>query len=242
MKKAMVYSMTLLSLGCQPNWEQKVIEEITALEQRMVQTQLAGDYQAQLDMFSDEYGYIDISGKRVTKEQLGERRDEDHLKGLTLEAHDLEVIPLSRTTAVSRGRWKGKSIYYGGIPRQENSRYMAIWRKENGAWKMLADQVTPIVNRTLDYPVVAMSNEQLGTYEGHYKLSSEPSVVFALTLKEDTVRMTIPNQLGQPGIAFLPMSDTKLFARERPWQIQFHADDLITFTSWDMETTGIKVD
>jgi len=43
----LVLSLQLMS--CQSNWKNEVIADITALEQRMVETQLTGDYRAQLE-------------------------------------------------------------------------------------------------------------------------------------------------------------------------------------------------
>ena len=45
-------------MSCQSNWKNEVIADTTVLEQRMEETKLAGNYMAQLELFSDSDSII----------------------------------------------------------------------------------------------------------------------------------------------------------------------------------------
>ncbi len=112
-------SLFLLFSSCNSNWEKEVVEEVSEMEVIYAETQRTGDFEEQGSLHSDDYSYIDISGKKVTKDEVDFRRDDDMMTSIGLVTTEQEVIPLSPKLAISRGKQEGLSIYYGGIPRIE---------------------------------------------------------------------------------------------------------------------------
>lgn len=165
-------------------------------------------------MHSDDYSYIDVSGKKVVKEEVDFRRNDDLMTSVGLETTEQEVIPLSPELAISRGKQEGLSIYYGGIPRVEPTRYMAVWRKENGHWKILAGQVTPILNRELKRPIID-NPQDINQFEGEFKLSTTPELIIQIKVLDDTLRLIIPKKL-KDGMKFSSTCDETFFSKERP--------------------------
>lgn len=182
-------------LSCQSNWENKLIDELTALEEVLVRTSETGDYQQQLSLFSDQYSYFDILGNLVDKEMLANHRDEDEMTEVEIETEDLEVIPLSRDLAVSCGKWPSRSIYHHGIPRPSASRYLDIWRKEAVAWKVFRDQVTDIVDRSIKRPKLDWETAQIYFGFGDYTLQNEFGLNIRVKEKNDTLLLSIPGHI-----------------------------------------------
>ena len=232
--------LCILLCGCNSNWEDKVISEVSKMEEIYAETQRTGDFEKQASLHSDDYSYVDVSGKKVTKDEVDFRRNDDLMTSTGLITSEQEVIPLSPELAISRGKQEGLSIYYGGIPRVEPTRYMAIWRKENGNWKILADQITPIINRKIDKPITA-NPEDYSQFEGRFKLSTTPEMIVHLEFRNDTLRFIIPEKLDK-GLKFLPTFNNSFFSKERPWELTFHTNDSITLNSWGQLSAGIRIE
>jgi hypothetical protein len=224
------------------DWKKKVIDEVMAMEKMNAEMEAKGQVAEQFDLLSEDYVYIDISGKRVTKQQLTERRQEDHRKSIKNIVSQLEVIPLSPELALARGRWDGQSIYYGGLPRISSSRFMALWKKENGKWKILADQGTPIgQQKVIERQEIDMSLKSLKSFAGSFQLNTEPPLKIELSVKDNHLVLRIPGKLDD-GIEFYSSNNGLFFAKERPWEIQFDRNkDSITFISWGIETKGNRL-
>ena len=225
--------------SCNSNWQEEVKEQVTKMEAEYAETQRTGDFEKQSSLHSDDYSYVDVSGKRVTKDEVDFRRDDDMMTSIGLVTTEQEVIPLSPELAISRGKQEGLSIYYGGIPRVEPTRYMAIWRKEKGGWKILADQITPITNREISKPIIR-NPQNLNQLEGQFELNTTPSLIVQLKVLKDTLRLIIPGKLDN-GLKFLPTFDNTFFSKERPWEIKFHTIDSITLNSWGQLSKGKRI-
>ncbi|MGI9544717.1 MAG: hypothetical protein ACR2MX_15755, partial [Cyclobacteriaceae bacterium] len=81
MKKSILkFTLLLTSLisACQSNWQEDVLREVKKAEAKLSELEGSGKVIEQFDLLSEDYVYIDISGKRVTKAQLVARREEDH--------------------------------------------------------------------------------------------------------------------------------------------------------------------
>ncbi len=224
------------------DWKKKVIAEVMAMEKMNAEMEAKGQVAEQFDLLSEDYVYVDISGKRVTKQQLTERRQEDNRKSIKNIASQLEVIPLSPELALARGRWDGHSIYYGGLPRISSSRFMALWQKENGKWKILADQATPIgQQKVIERQEIDMKLKSLKSFAGSFQLNTESPFKIELSVKDNNLVLTIPGKLDD-GIEFYPSNTGLFFAKERPWEIQYDRNkDSIIFTSWGIETIGHRL-
>lgn len=209
----------------------------------MSQAESAGDLETQFDLIASDYVYIDVSGKRVTKADLQARRNEDDRRGITNVASDLEVVPITRDAALTRGRWDTRAVYYGGLPREDAARYMALWRKRGGRWVLVADQVTPVSRQTsIAYERVSLSADQLARFEGAYILETDPVLQIQLQPHDETVVMRIPMHL-ENGVTFYPSSETTLFAIERPWTIEINGSGPgLTITTWGEMTAGRRID
>ena len=229
-----------LFISCNSNWKENVMDEVANMEIEYAETQRTGDYEKQGSLHSDDYSYIDVSGKRVTKDQVDFRRDDDMMISVGLETTEQEVIPLSPELAISRGRQEGLSIYYGGIPRVEPTRYMAIWRKEKGGWKILADQVTPIINREINKPVI-QNLLDLTPFAGTFRLNTSPPIVVELKVLNDTLRLIVPGKLDE-GLKFLPTYNNTFFSKQRPWEIIYHTNDSLTLNSWGQLSYGMRIE
>ena len=89
-----------------------------------------------------EYSQIDDKGRIVSKEQvLASLRS--GRRGWS-EAHsDEHRVRVYGTTAVVAGRWRAKGVN-AGQPFDYAARYVSVWVKRDGEWRMVSDQSTPI--------------------------------------------------------------------------------------------------
>lgn len=218
-----------------------VIAEVTAAEAALVVANNSGDPMAQFEHYADDYVYIDSGGKRITKAQLLERRQADERSPLT-EASDFEVLPISADAAISRGRWDDRAVYYGGLPRVSSARYMALWRKRDGRWRLVADQGTPIVERqTIVRERLTLEDGTLGSFAGRYALDLQPPLAIELSVADGGLLLKIPGHL-EDGVRFVPSGPSSFFAVERPWELAFDtAGGNIVLTTWGEETRGQRL-
>jgi hypothetical protein len=68
----------------------------------------------------------------------------DHLVGE--HDHPADRILVVNGAALVTGRMTAKVLVAGTIVQVDN-RYLAVWVREQGAWKFVAYQQTPIINR-----------------------------------------------------------------------------------------------
>ena len=240
MRNGLLGVLLLVLLGCTDSatssYEpEQVIREVLAAEEAFVSSERAGDLEAQAELLADDYVYIDISGKRVTKPELLERRRGDKRYVPDLVASEVEVVPLTSEYAISRGQWESTSSYYGGLPRSEVDRYTAVWVKRDGRWQILADQVTPMITR--EYPVkqrILLTDEDLIPFEGTYQLDVGSNLRFSLRAVEGRLIFRIPGEIED--MDFFPASPNSFFAIERPFELRFEADDSLVVTTWGVES------
>ena len=88
------------------------------------------------------YIQIDAGGRAVSKEQVlesfrpgGRGWDEAH--------SDDRDVRIYGNTAVVIGRWRARGIN-AGQPFDYAARYVSVWVKSDGEWRMVSDQSTPI--------------------------------------------------------------------------------------------------
>lgn len=240
---ALLLTMFAVISSCNSNWEEVVIKEVTDVEQANAEMEVQGLVMEQFELLSDDYVYIDISGNRVTKKQLMARRDGDKRVSIENKASQLEVVPINEQYALARGKWEGRSIYYGGLPRTSSSRYMALWQKKEGKWQILADQVTPIGQQKLiERQETPINPHSLKRYTGTFRLETKPPLKIHLSVAKGNLQLLIPGELDE-GMAFYPSNNSLFFSKERPWEIRFFQNaNTLTFVSWGIETDGNRIE
>ena len=121
-----------------------VIGEIRALEDRRYRAMLAGDIAVLDDLFSDDLIYThskaDYDDKRSYLHKVGTR----YFTYIEI-THPADRILVVDGAALVTGRMTAKVSVVGTIVQVDN-RYLAVWVREQGAWKFVAYQPTPIIN------------------------------------------------------------------------------------------------
>ena len=121
-----------------------VIGEIRALEDRRYRAMLAGDIAVLDDLCSDNLIYThskaDYDDKRSYLHKVGTR----YFTYIEI-THPADRILVVDGAALVTGRMTAKVSVVGTIVPVDN-RYLAVWVREQGAWKFVAYQPTPIIN------------------------------------------------------------------------------------------------
>lgn len=118
------------------------VEEVIAAERRWVQAHRDLDLEALEDMLDDDYVQIRADGSVIGKQEALEsyrsgKRRWDHAES---DQHRVTVIG---NAAVLVGRWIGRGENEGKHF-DYTARFMAIYTKRDGIWRLVADQSTPL--------------------------------------------------------------------------------------------------
>jgi len=120
------------------------IAEIKALEDRRYRAMLAGDMAVLDELCSDDLIYThskaDYDDKRSYLHKVGTR----YFTYLEI-THPADRILVVAGAALVTGRMTAK-VSVVGVLVKKNNRYLAVWVREQGAWKFVAYQPTPIIN------------------------------------------------------------------------------------------------
>lgn len=124
------------------NSNDRSVEEVIAAERRWVQAHRDLDLEALEDMLDDDYVQIRADGSVIGKQEALEsyrsgKRRWDHAES---DQHRVTVIG---NAAVLVGRWIGRGEN-DGEPFDYAARFMAIYTKRDGIWRLVADQSTPL--------------------------------------------------------------------------------------------------
>ena len=118
------------------------VEQVLRAEREWLLAHLRLDVQALDRLMAPEYFQIDDRGRTVGKEQVlesfrsgGRGWDEAHS-----DDHDVRIYG---NTVVVIGRWRARGIN-AGQPFDYAARYVSVWVKSDGEWRMVSDQSTPI--------------------------------------------------------------------------------------------------
>jgi ketosteroid isomerase-like protein len=94
-------------------------------------------------IWADDYCFINPQGQLVTKAQRLE-----NVKSGATSFEDIqpqrEHLNVKGNMAIDVGRVTLKGTKYSGQESSGEYRYMNVWQKEQGTWRLLANQVTPI--------------------------------------------------------------------------------------------------
>jgi ketosteroid isomerase-like protein len=120
------------------------IEEIKALEDKRYSAMLAGDAAVLDELCSDDLIYThskaDFDDKRSYLRKVGTR----YFAYLEI-THPADRVLVVHGAALVTGRMTAKVSVAGTMVHVDN-RYLAVWVREQGSWKFVAYQPTPIIN------------------------------------------------------------------------------------------------
>jgi ketosteroid isomerase-like protein len=118
------------------------VEQVLLAEHEWLLAHLQLDVPALERLMDSDYLQIDARGEAVGKEQVlasfrsGER--------LWTEAHsDGHHVRVYGNTAVVVGRWQARGTN-AGQHFDYQARYVSVWVRRDGGWRMVSDQSTPI--------------------------------------------------------------------------------------------------
>lgn len=221
--------------------EDPMLTQVRAADDALSAARGRGDMATYLKGLSVHYLYIDIGGKRVTKEILAERRAADKRIVISSEASEDEAIRISDHAVLLRGRDKSLASYYGGLPRRGDVRWTALWvREADGQWRVIAETATPVRDDSFSpYATISLPADQLASHAGDWALGLPKPITFTLkaegekligTLSSDPVRFT-----------FLPHAPGQFHAVERDFQLNFAPDGkTLTLVTWGVPTKGVR--
>ena len=139
---------TLLVLIALPIRAASVEEEVRIADTARVLATLRGDADRLGRLLSDSLIYCHISGKVQTKEVLLSAVRTNRIKYETYDYRDKKIIRMSDDLAVLTGQVHLKASA-GKEHVEFEIRILAVWRREDGEWRLFAYQSTK-----LDDPVV----------------------------------------------------------------------------------------
>jgi len=118
------------------------IAELNAADDRRAQVTIAKDRAAMDAIFASDLRYVHSSGTDEDKATYIERACTGwyDYRGLTALRREWRVVG---DIALCHGDVK-IDVVARGTPKQFTSRYLQVWRRENGAWKLAALQSTPL--------------------------------------------------------------------------------------------------
>jgi hypothetical protein len=125
--------------------ESAVEQEVLKVEEEEAQALVKSDTDALGRICADDLSHIDTSGAMLTKAQFLEELRAGHPKYLTSQHDDIRVrvygdtaVVTARSTSAVENNGK---VSYG--PR----RFMNVYVKHNGVWRLVAHQGTRVINQ-----------------------------------------------------------------------------------------------
>ena len=120
----------------------ELIAELNALDDRRAQVTIAKDRAAREALFAADLRYVHSSGTDEDKATYIERACTGwyDYRGLQALRREWRVYG---DVALCHGDVK-IDVIARGTPKQFTSRYLQVWRREAGAWKLAALQSTPL--------------------------------------------------------------------------------------------------
>jgi Domain of unknown function (DUF4440) len=119
-------------------------DEIKALGDRRYEAMLAGNIAVLDELCSDDLIYNHLKADHDDKASYLHKVGTRHFTYLEI-THPADRILVVDGAALVTGRMTAKVLVSGTVVHVDN-RYLAVWVRENGAWKFVAYQPTPIIN------------------------------------------------------------------------------------------------
>jgi hypothetical protein len=132
-------SFVLLCLVLTPVRAMSVADEVKAADTARVLATVRGDTQRIAALLSDQLHYGHSDGRGQTKEQFIAAVRSSQMKYEAYDYLEREVTPVSDDVATMTGRAKLK-VSAGERRLEFVIQFLAIWRRESGAWHLLAYQ------------------------------------------------------------------------------------------------------
>jgi ketosteroid isomerase-like protein len=112
---------------------------VMAASEQYRQAWIEGDTAAALARISEDIrilisGIPDIAGKDAVRKLFVDEMAAYRIPTLTLQHHDLIV---SGTHAIDAGIWEETQVPKTGAPIHGRGRFLTIWRREKGEWRIL---------------------------------------------------------------------------------------------------------
>jgi uncharacterized protein (TIGR02246 family) len=122
---------------------------VTAVEQEVLRADdarcaamLAGDADALAPLLAERLSYTHSNGTRDTRESLLRKLAEGFFDYREIE-NPVEQVTVVGDTAMVVGRMTA-SVVAGGKPVQLNNSVLTVWVREDGDWRLLGYQPTPL--------------------------------------------------------------------------------------------------
>ena len=121
----------------------KTEQQILALNREWADAMVRGDMKALENLFSDDLIVTSGNGTvRGKKEELEDVRPNPDLKTYFFNTEDVRVRVYKNAAVVTgHAKWR---INYKGKDIDNERRYISVYAKENGQWRMVAMQLTRI--------------------------------------------------------------------------------------------------
>lgn len=122
--------------------DSKLIKEVLNVERRWVEAHRNLDLESIRDMLADDYRQIQADGTVIGKDELIQSYRSGLRRWEYAESDEYEVR-LSGGVALLIGRWRGKGENNGEVF-DYPARFLAVYRLENGEWKLVSDVSVPL--------------------------------------------------------------------------------------------------
>lgn len=123
------------------NEEPNLIKQVLGVERRWVEAHRKLDLNSIMDILADDYRQIQGDGAVIGKDELIESYRSGLRTWEIAESNDYEVR-LSGNIALLIGRWRGKGENNGELF-DYSARFLAVYRFEDGDWKLVSDVSIP---------------------------------------------------------------------------------------------------
>ena len=219
-----------------------LLAQVQAADEALAAAHGRGDMETYLKGLSDDYLYIDIGGKRVTKAEITRRRAADKRLVTSSEASEDEAIRVSDNAVLLRGREISGASYYGGLPRRGDSRWTALWvREADGQWRVLAETSTPVRDDSASpYARVKLPAGAIEAHAGKWALELAKPITLALAVEGQSLVGTLSSDT-EARFTFVPHAPGQFHALERDFQLKFAPDGrTLTLVTWGTPTRGTR--
>jgi ketosteroid isomerase-like protein len=208
-----------------------LLAQVQAADEALAAAHGRGDMETYLKGLSDDYLYIDIGGKRVTKAEITRRRAADKRLVTSSEASEDEAIRVSDNAVLLRGR-----------EISGDSRWTALWvREADGQWRVLAETSTPVRDDSASpYARVKLPAGAIEAHAGKWALELAKPITLALAVEGQSLVGTLSSDT-EARFTFVPHAPGQFHALERDFQLKFAPDGrTLTLVTWGTPTRGTR--
>lgn len=142
-----LFHLLLLVLATAPGFAASPQEEVRAADTARIMATIAGDAARLEPLLSDALSYGHADGRVQNKADFLAALKTVRVKYEAYDYEELHIARVSDDVATMTGRAKlrataaGKTVAF-------RLRFLAVWRREDGAWRLCAYQSVPLPERT----------------------------------------------------------------------------------------------